>query len=134
MNSPVEHARSLLARARDDLFVVRSLRGLRDAPVWVLGFHAQQAVEKLLKAVLTHAGVEYPRTHNLVMLTELLDGTPHAKPGDSDQFDRLVPFAVFFRYEGAAGDEPPPIDPQWLDDVARRTEAWAAQIVGQVPS
>ena len=56
MNSPLEHARALLARARDDLYVVRRLRTDPDAPGWVLGFHAQQAVEKALKAVLSSAG------------------------------------------------------------------------------
>ena len=30
-----------------------------------LAFHAQQAAEKSLKAVLLHAGIEPPRTHNL---------------------------------------------------------------------
>ena len=72
MNSALEHARALLARVRDDLYVVRRLGAEADAPGWVLGFHAQQGVEKALKAVLSEIGVEYPRTHNLVMLLELL--------------------------------------------------------------
>ena len=65
MNSPLDHARALLARARDDLYVVRRLRGEADAPGWVLGFHAQQAVEKALKSVLSSHGIEYPGTHTL---------------------------------------------------------------------
>lgn len=97
------------------------------------GFHAQQAVEKLLKAVLTHCGVEYPRTHNLVMLVELLRATPHSQPADADEFHRLVPFAVLLRYEDAAGDEPPPADPRWLDAVVSRTMSWADRIIGPMP-
>ncbi|HYN79279.1 MAG TPA: hypothetical protein VES73_15965, partial [Lamprocystis sp. (in: g-proteobacteria)] len=38
MNLPVEHALALLARARDDLYVVRRLAVDPDAPGWVLGF------------------------------------------------------------------------------------------------
>lgn len=45
MNSPLEHARALLARAEDDAYVVRRLRAEPNAPDWVLGFHAQQAIE-----------------------------------------------------------------------------------------
>ena len=41
MNLPVEHALALLARARDDLYVVRRLAADPDAPGWVLGFQAQ---------------------------------------------------------------------------------------------
>jgi hypothetical protein len=42
----IEHALALLARAKGDLYVLRRLRDDPDAPAWVLGFHAQQAVEK----------------------------------------------------------------------------------------
>jgi HEPN domain-containing protein len=82
MNSLLEHAQGLLARARDDLYVVRRLRTDPAAPGWVMGFHAQQAVEKALKAVLSSAGQAYPRTHNLVMLAELLRGVAIAPPPD----------------------------------------------------
>ena len=72
MSLLLDHAWGLLARARDDLYVVRRLAAEPDVPGWVLGFHAQQSVEKALKAVLSAAGITYPRTHNLVMLVELL--------------------------------------------------------------
>ncbi|MCC7277407.1 MAG: HEPN domain-containing protein [Chromatiaceae bacterium] len=64
MTWPLEHARALLARARDDRYVVCQLGADQEAPAWVLGFHAQQAVEKALKAVLSGTGLEYPRTHS----------------------------------------------------------------------
>lgn len=64
MTWPLEHARALLARARDDRYVVCQLGADQEAPAWVLGFHAQQAVEKALKAVLSGTGLAYPRTHS----------------------------------------------------------------------
>jgi HEPN domain-containing protein len=65
-----EHALALLARAKGDLYLLRRLRDDPDAPAWVLGCHAQQAVEKAIKAVLSSFAAAYPRTHNLVMLSE----------------------------------------------------------------
>jgi len=46
----------------------KALRGLiddDDIPDDVLGFHAQQAVEKILKAVLAANDLGYERTHNI---------------------------------------------------------------------
>lgn len=125
MNSPLDHARGLLARARDDFFVVRKLAEEADAPGWVLGFHAEQAVEKALKAVLSSAGIAYPRTHNLVMLVELLRQAQQTLPPDADDLGQLVPYGVVLRYEELPEDEPPPCDPAWFVEVVAQTLAWA---------
>jgi HEPN domain-containing protein len=58
-----DEAQRLLAAAQKDL---RALRGMTDADTFadeIFGFHAQQAVEKALKAWLALLGEEYPRTH-----------------------------------------------------------------------
>jgi motility quorum-sensing regulator/GCU-specific mRNA interferase toxin len=47
MNSPLDHARGLLSRARDDFFVVSRLAGEADAPGWVLDFHAEQLFKSM---------------------------------------------------------------------------------------
>ena len=125
MNSPLDYARGLLARARDDFFVVSRLAGEADAPGWVLGFHAEQAVEKALKAVLSSAGIEYPRTHNLVMLVELLRQAQQSLPPNANDFGQLVPYGVVLRYEELPDDEPPPCDPDWFVEVVEKTLAWA---------
>jgi len=127
MNSPLDHALALLARARDDLYVVRHLSTDPNAPRWVLGFHAQQGVEKALKAVLSGAGLAYPRTHNLVMLAELLRAASLPLPADAEDFGSLVPFGVALRYEDAVGDEPPLMDTARIEAVVTRTIAWATE-------
>ena len=127
MNSPLDHALALLARARDDLYVVRRLGADPDAPGWVLGFHAQQGVEKALKAVLSDAGLAYPRTHNRVMLAELLRTGALPLPPDAEDFGSLVPFGVALRYEDALGDEPPPMDTVRIEAVVTRTISWATE-------
>ena len=127
MTSPDDHARALLARARDDWYVVRRLRGEPDAPGWVLGFHAQQAVEKALKAVMTGCGIEYPRTHNLVMLVEMLRRARVALPPDADTLGQLVPFGVLLRYEDVDDAAPPCIDADGFEALVSRTIDWAAE-------
>ena len=127
MNSPLEYAQALLTRAGDDAYVVRHLQERRDAPGWVVGFHAQQAVEKALKAVLSGAGQAYPRTHNLVMLTELLRTAGLPLPPDAEELGTLTPFGVVLRYEDLAADPVPAIDPAWLEEIVDRTLVWARQ-------
>lgn len=93
-----EEALLLLSAAHRDL---RALRGMFDAHVFVdeiFGFHAQQAVEKALKAWLAFFDVQYPRTHDLTLLLSLLE----ANGQDVNDFQDLVelnPYAVQYRYE-----------------------------------
>ena len=48
-----------------DQYVMNRLVEDPSAPDEAIGFHAQQAVEKLIKAVLAHRAIEYRRTHQL---------------------------------------------------------------------
>ena len=75
------------------------LLGDRDVDDDTLGFHAQQAAEKLLKAALESRKAYYPRTHNLGVLIELLSGIGVELPGDLADIDRLTPFGTVFRYD-----------------------------------
>ena len=64
-----------------------------------LCFHAQQAAEKSIKAVLLACGVEFPFTHNLDVLLGLLPpglSVPHELAEAVD----LNPYAVATRYPG----------------------------------
>jgi len=126
MNSSTDYAAALLSKARDDGYVVRSMSADASAPNWVIGFHAQQAVEKSLKSVLARHEIEFPRTHNLSMLIELLRLHVIPLPPEADDLARLTPFGVALRYDDAAGEEEPPIQREWAVDVVSRTIDWAA--------
>ena len=66
-----------LRRARSDLALAKSTPAGGDVLPESLCFHAQQSVEKAIKAVLVFSGVPFPRTHNIGTLLELLPpGTP----------------------------------------------------------
>ena len=63
-------------------------------------FHAQQAVEKMLKAKLASIRRDIPRTHDL---TQLLDSMLDVEPiweAWRSALDELVSYAVEFRYPG----------------------------------
>jgi HEPN domain-containing protein len=96
--SGVEHAREMLTLAQRDF---KALQGMLDAETFadeIFGFHAQQAVEKALKAWLTLVGVEYPRTHDLEELLELLEERAEPILGVFYDLIDLTDFAVQFRY------------------------------------
>ena len=96
---PPDRPEVLLHKARQDELVVERLLGDRDVDDDTLGFNAQQAAEKLLKAVLTSRNVDYPRTHNLGVLVELLASNAIELPAELADIDRLTPFGTVFRYD-----------------------------------
>lgn len=72
---------------------------LSRASVAALGFHAQQSVEKALKAVCTLRGIEVRRTHDLAALGQAILDAGDALPLSLDELRVLNPFAVEFRYD-----------------------------------
>lgn len=131
MNRSREYARTLLRKARDDAWMLAQLIGKSEAPDWGLGFHAQQAVEKAIKAVLSDRGVEFPRTHDLAELTELARGAGVSEPPDGADLDLLTPYGAPVRYEVAAdvGLERG-LDRNWATGVVQRTLSWAQDLLG----
>lgn len=77
----------------------------RKAPNWdAVCFHAQQCVEKYLKAMLQEADVAFGKTHHLVTLLDLaLAIDPTIEPLRTDLL-QLTAFAVQVRYPGASAD------------------------------
>ncbi|MBF0194361.1 MAG: HEPN domain-containing protein [Magnetococcales bacterium] len=70
----------------------------------MFGFHAQQAIEKSLKAWLTSLKVAYPNTHDLHLLLVLL---AENKQDLESMWDILefTPFAVQLRYDWNPDEE-----------------------------
>jgi HEPN domain len=128
MNRSPDHASVLLQKARDDAWMMAQLMEKPDSPEWGIGFHAQQAVEKSLKAVLSDHGVEYPRTHDLVLLMELLERGGIQRPADESTLDGLSPYGAPLRYENLDADLGQ-LDPAWVRAVVQRTLAWAENLL-----
>ena len=66
-----------------------------------LCFHAQQAAEKALKAILIAYGIPVPRTHNLRTLFDLLPVDVPVSP-DIQEAAGLSDYAVASRYPGVS--------------------------------
>ena len=109
-----EHARALLAVAERDLRALRAMTPNAAVADEIVGFHAQQAAEKALKAWLTADSHPYERIHDLSVLLGSLEDVGH----DVRAFRPLVRlnvFAVRFRYE-ALGPSAPLSDRDHLAD------------------
>lgn len=62
-------------------------------------FHAQQAVEKALKAVLAARGVEFAHRHDLRALIGQCENAGIRLPGELTEVDLLSPYAAELRYD-----------------------------------
>jgi hypothetical protein len=122
-----DHARTLLNKAHDDAMVVQHACTDPAIADWIVGFHAQQAIEKAVKAVLTQGGHSYPPTHDLEHLLELC-AQAGIEPPHSDRLPGLTPYGAVLRYEGtvAAG---PAFDRHWAHACVQDVLAWAGTLV-----
>jgi HEPN domain-containing protein len=68
-------------------------------------FHAQQCVEKLMKALLIHLGVTPPKTHDLGALEALLTPVCAAWSWAAQDLRFLTRASVDFRYPGEQADK-----------------------------
>jgi len=89
-----------LRNARSDLALAR-LRKTRSLLFEHLCFHAQQAAEKAIKAVLLSKGLAFPRTHDLAFLMDCLPASLTIPPSLID-LPSLTKYAVQQRYPGDA--------------------------------
>ena len=119
----------LLHKAKGDEFTVEKLIPDPASQDEIIGFHAQQAVEKLLKAVLAHHALPYPRIHDLTELVDLLRENRISFPENLEEIDRLTPFATVFRYADLAVEPPHSFDRAWALDIVRRVRAWVEGVV-----
>jgi HEPN domain-containing protein len=94
-----EYAALLLDRANSDLGAFRVLAANGDMLDDVVGFHAQQAVEKALKVALVLADVDFPRSHDIRELVDIALDHGLVVPGSIRQARWLTPWAAQLRYE-----------------------------------
>jgi HEPN domain-containing protein len=92
-------ARRWKSYALEELALARALASDKEAPARLACWHAQQAAEKALKAVLVVGSVAFPRTHNLLALRALLSAEVAGKL-DIEELAELTQWAVESRYPG----------------------------------
>ena len=108
-----------LRRARADMSVALLTEDERIAPE-IIAFHAQQAVEKLLKALLVLRQMDFPHTHAIGALLTLCETAGFSDTQDVIEASSLTRYAVAARYPGE--DEP----------VSRQEAREASTLAGRV--
>jgi HEPN domain-containing protein len=104
-----------LARADEDLSVARHLLAETLPYYGAIGFHAQQAAEKFLKAYLVAHQVDFPKTHDLGRLLDLVASVDGALATALSAAVQLTDYGVDVRYPG----DLPKLD---ADDAARAVD------------
>jgi HEPN domain-containing protein len=112
--------RAWLAKADNDLTnAVHTLALDADCPTDTVCFHAQQCVEKHIKALLVFRGTAFPKIHDIHVLRALLP--PKRRPRlDVKVQERLTQYATVLRYPGP--------DPDISLSEARRAVTIARQV------
>ena len=124
MHDPLREASRWLAQAEVDLEAARHLSPRFPA---LACFHAQQAAEKALKAVLIKRGISIRKTHDLEELHRLVGGD--FEPS-AEELAPLTPYAVQSRYpDWPVQPAPTDEDVRRAIDAADRALASAARLV-----
>ena len=114
--------------ARSDLTLAQIGRDNSNVLHQQICFHAQQAVEKSLKAVLLFYKVDFPLTHDLEELVDIHDRNGIPLPKEMLDVGILTPYAVEARYPGYWEE----ITEHEVDDaiqLAEKIVTWAGECI-----
>lgn len=126
MNGPVDRACALMLKAAHDLIAADAIIATGQALDTVC-FHAQQAAEKSLKAVLSIEDIVYPWTHDLGELVHLARPFLALPPPLEEIVIPLTRFAVDARYDEAI--DPTPEQAQQALQIAKDVYTLAEKII-----
>lgn len=121
-----EEALRFLRLAKKELKAFLAMKDHQDVAFEIACFHAQQSVEKSLKAVLFFRGVQFRRTHDLEELIALLSRNSVNTPISVDRIGRLNPFAVTLRYDD---EDIPTISLKEVQTIAETLLVWSENCV-----
>jgi len=132
---PQAEALILARKARDDAAAMRELAGNPEISDEIIGFHAQQAVEKWLKAVLGSSGVDFEYTHDLRRLIAEVQAAVGKFPFEIAEVVALTEHAVPLRYDEILDAEP--LDRDATVTLVNELGSWAkarlAEVVSEEP-
>lgn len=114
--------RTWLLYAKSNLQLAEKGGRLKGVRFEDLCFNAQQAAEKALKAVCLAYELEFPKTHSIVRLLDILETGNIDIPQTVKDADVLTQFAVETRY------------PTWVEEVTRKEYKDAVAIAARVVS
>jgi len=120
---PAELAARLELKASADATAARKFAADPEIADDIIGFHAQQAVEKWLKAVMAVRRIRQTRIHDLDRLGESLEQDGVELPLPRSRLDELTVYAVPLRYEDLLDAEP--LDREAIVALVNEVGEWA---------
>ena len=116
-----------ITRAEEDFLLALSSLRRKKPLTYGATFHSQQCAEKYLKALLTHNGISFPRTHDLVALNNLCNRSGIILPVSDDDLDKLAAYAVEVRYPGI---QPTPDEAREAWQIAKSMRKFSRILLG----
>lgn len=117
-----------LSHAQSDLNLARLAKNRKGILPEQVCFHAQQACEKALKAVLLFKKLEFPLVHDLETLLSIAEKGGLVLPMILSNIDLLTPYAVEARYPGFE-EEVTSSDVSEAIHLAEQVVRWAAKLI-----
>lgn len=99
-----ELIRQWLKKAGEDLNAARVLLSHEAPFLFAVGFHSQQAAEKYIKAILTLHQIEFPKTHDLDELLDLIEPIDRNLANSLRDIIVLTKYGADIRYPGDIPD------------------------------
>ena len=109
-----------LRYAEEDLITAETLLAQAHIPPRQACWHAQQAAEKALKAVLIFLQIDFPRTHDLNVLRNLVPNSWHFKT-EHPNLAKLTDWVADVRYPGKV---PEPTKAEAITAVKQARVVW----------
>ena len=124
-----EIVRQWLAKAEQDIEAAQALLSEKRLLLFPSCFHSQQAAEKYIKAYLTWHQTEFPKTHVLGELLDLMGEVDDALAKSLSSITSLNPYGVEVRYPG---DLPEPTSAH-AEEALRLAQATRDAILRSLP-
>ncbi len=124
--TPHDLALLYLSKGRDDEVIAAKLAPMEDVADSGVGFHAQQAVEKYLKAVLALNEVRVRKTHEIAALITQVCELGIEFPKELESVVQLGPYSVLERYP--LGGVVEPLDRRAALQLMATVRRWAEQL------
>lgn len=118
---------TLARKASADATAAREFAGNPDITDEIIGFHAQQAIEKWLKAIIAGRGEAFEHTHDLRRLVHLAVRDLKNAPFDLDAVIAMTQYAAPLRYEDLLDAEP--LDRETTISLVDKVGLWAEGVV-----
>jgi HEPN domain-containing protein len=109
-----------LRHARSNLHLAERGKRLKGVLLEDLCFNAQQATEKAFKAICIARNIDFPKTHSIVRLIDILEENEVSIPENIKAADILTQYAVQSRY------------PDWIEEITNEEYSDALKLAAQV--